>query len=182
MDAIFWAGDWWFVFYNFRRLSSCGSKLSCFLEGNIGIVLYLQYWWVNGIVLTLYENKLVESLRFQVLVVASVKMIAFQDIVSVHGAMWCDEFISLMMDAVHTTETSVYFVTTQRCTQEGYHLSCGIFVSFGCGGCGANSCQKYSGNIITIYCGFLLFNNNVRSSIRNIGCLQIFSSLLGSWR
>jgi hypothetical protein len=25
-------------------------------------------------------------------------------------------------------------------------------------------------------------NNNVRSSIRNIGCLQIFSSLLGSWR
>jgi len=27
-----------------------------------------------------------------------------------------------------------------------------------------------------------LVNNNVRSSIRNIGCLQIFSSLLGSWR
>jgi hypothetical protein len=25
-------------------------------------------------------------------------------------------------------------------------------------------------------------NNNVHSSIRNIGCLQIFSSLLGSWR
>jgi hypothetical protein len=25
-------------------------------------------------------------------------------------------------------------------------------------------------------------NNNVGSSIRNIGCLQIFSSLLGSWR
>jgi hypothetical protein len=25
-------------------------------------------------------------------------------------------------------------------------------------------------------------NNNVCSSIRNIGCLQIFSSLLGSWR
>jgi hypothetical protein len=25
-------------------------------------------------------------------------------------------------------------------------------------------------------------NNNVRSSIRNTGCLQIFSSLLGSWR
>jgi hypothetical protein len=25
-------------------------------------------------------------------------------------------------------------------------------------------------------------DNNVRSSIRNIGCLQIFSSLLGSWQ
>jgi hypothetical protein len=30
--------------------------------------------------------------------------------------------------------------------------------------------------------GSIIHNNNVRSSIRNVGCLQIFSSLLGSWR
>jgi hypothetical protein len=40
-----------------------------------------------------------------------------------------------------------------------------------------NQKQKQEGQNLLID-----YNNNVRSSIRNIGCLQIFSSLLGSWR
>jgi hypothetical protein len=47
--------------------------------------------------------------------------------------------------------------------------------------CG-HSCHKA---LLEVFIGMGHFpgnNNNVRSSIRNIGCLQIFSSLLGSWR
>jgi hypothetical protein len=42
--------------------------------------------------------------------------------------------------------------------------------------------RKNTSYVPTIPCTVQNNNNNVRSSIRNIGCLQIFSSLLGSWR
>jgi hypothetical protein len=53
------------------------------------------------------------------------------------------------------------------------------------GAVSVNSCERVADVIAGVRSYDVLMsvnNNNVRGSIRNIGCLQIFSSLLGSWR
>jgi hypothetical protein len=54
----------------------------------------------------------VPNARFHVLMAASMKMIAFLDIV----------MIALMMEAVQTSKTSVYNKTMWHNTPESYHL------------------------------------------------------------
>jgi hypothetical protein len=53
-------------------------------------------------------------LRFQVLKAMSIKMTAFWDVVSYSLVAVDRRFIALMMDAVRTSETSVYYNETTR--------------------------------------------------------------------
>jgi hypothetical protein len=91
--------------------------------------LFHSFLYLNIPVYPYRAYKNVYQVKFQVLTVASMKLIAFRDIVPRSLVVVADlsevrtaSIIAIMMEAVRTSETSVYYESTRRCIPEGYHL------------------------------------------------------------